>query len=212
MVMPFTADDLFFIVKKMAASDVKQLGTTDAAQNTYLFKYASRALKELAHVAYRTKISDALNIVADGNQTFLYNAIAIADLYAPLRILNSTGSPIAKRTSYNLGPGWWKESSGNTVNTMGMTGNHTLHYVYYPADVTATGDTVDFPDSGMMGLAFWVCGIIKESANGYEESNVMYQRARDRLKIAVQANIDGRGVSTGGWVPSLNTIETVFKG
>lgn len=196
----------------MAASDVKQLGTADAAQNTYLFKYASRALKELAHISYQTRITQALNIVADGDQAFQYNNVAITDLYSPLRILNASGNEVQKRTAYAAPTGWWKESAGNTINTKSMTGNHTLHYIRYPSDVTATADPVEFPDSGMMGLAFWVCGIIKESANGYEESNVMYQRARDRLKIAVQANIDGRGVSTGGWVPSLNTIETVFKG
>lgn len=210
--MSFTADDLFFLVKKMAASDIKELGSTDALQNTYLFKYATRALKELAHVAYRTRISDALNIASDGDQTFLQGTQPITNLYAPLRILNASGTSVQKRTAYEAPQGWWKESSGNTVNTKGMMGSHTLHYVYYPADVTATADVVDFPDAGMMGLAFWVCGIIKESANGYEEADIMYKRGRDRLKVAVQSNIDGRGVSSGGWVPSIATIDTVFKG
>lgn len=205
-----TADDVIFLVKKIAASDIKELGS-DTTQNTYLLKYITRALKELAHIAYRDKVSDVLNITTDGYQTFLTGASPITDMYSPLRILDPNGRDTVKRTSYAAPTGWWRESGSSQIHTKGFSGNYTLHYIAYPADVTAVGNEVQFPDSGIMGLVFWTCGIVKESANGYEEANQMYQRAKERLRLSIAANDYGRGKSSGGWVPSLNDVDIIFK-
>jgi hypothetical protein len=204
-----TADDVIFMVKKMAASDIRELGNSDSQQNTYLLAYITRALKELAHIAYISKESDVLNITQDGYQTFLQDGNPV-DMYAPLRILDQNGRPVEKRTAFDGPKGWWRESASTKIHTKGMNGNYTLHYIAYPKSVQSTTDMVEFPDAGIMGLVFWTCGIIKESANGYQEAQVMYDRAKERLKVAIAANDYGRGKSTGGWVPSLNDVGMIY--
>lgn len=206
------ASELATIIKKIAVSDVAELGNSDSAQNTYIYDYLSRALRELAAIAFVTRVSDALNITADGYQTFLRSSVAIDDLYEPLRILNSSGTETARRVSYSAPTGWFRESHNSSIHTKNMTGNHTLHYKAYPAKVTADGSTVEFPDSGFMGLCFWTAAMIKESRPGaMDESKALYDRARERLKIVVLANEDARGRSSGGAVPSPNIVDTYFR-
>lgn len=208
-----TASDLITPITKYVASYIEELGSTSATQNVLLFSYITLALKKLAHVAYKSRTSSVLSITADGDQTFLIGGAAITDLYSPLRILDSTNKEIVKRTSYSAPTGWYRESYNSSIHTKNMTGNHTLMYIAYPADVTATGDTIDFPPAGNMGLIYYVCAMIVESLpNAKDQATHFYTLANMHLKIAVQANIDGRGVSTGGWVPSLNTIDLMFKG
>jgi hypothetical protein len=205
-----TAGDVITLVKTMNAMDMEELGT-DAQQTDKLIIFLNRALKELAHLAYRTKVSDVLNIETDGYKTFQRGSVDITDLYAPLRILDPTGRDTNKRTSYAAPTGWWRESDAQQIHCKGMSGNHTLVYVAYPTAVTTTSSPLDFPEAGMMALAFWVIGIAKESRNAYEESNAMYARARERLKVLVLANEAARGVSSGGYVPSINDVDRAFK-
>jgi len=204
-----TAGDVIFLVKKMAASDIRELGLSDQQQNTYLLAYITRALKELAHIAYIAEESDVLTISSDGYQQFLKNGNPI-DMYSPLRLLDSSGRPIEKRTAFDAPRGWWRESASTLIHTRGITGDFVLHYTAYPKAVQSENDVVEFPDAGIMGLAFWVCGIVKETANGYQEAQAMYDRAKERLRVVIAANDYGRGKSTGGWVPSLNDVGLIY--
>lgn len=206
-----TAGDVITLVKNMNAMDNEELGT-DSQQTSKYIIFINRALKELAHLAYRTRQSGALNITGDGFQTFkTESGVDITDMYAPLRILSPSGMDTVRRTSFAAPTGWWRESDGQPIHTKQLTGNHTLIYVGYPLSVTDTNSPLDFPEAGVMGLAFWVIGIAKEARNAFEESAAMYQRARDRFKIIVQANIAARGTSSGGFVPSINDVDTAFK-
>lgn len=205
------AGDVITLAKTMNAMDGEELGTDSQQTDKYLI-FLNRALKELAHLAYRTTQSGVLNITSDGFQTFKTEGGSdITDMYAPLRILSPTGQDTVKRTSYAAPQGWWRESDGQPIHTKSMTGNHTLIYVRYPNAVTDTNSPVDFPEAGIMSLVFWIIGIAKESRNAFDESQVMYQRARERLKITVLANTAGRGTSSGGFVPSVADVDAHFK-
>ncbi len=210
--MMATAGDVITMAKSMNAMDNEEVGSTDAAQTANYVIFINRALKELVHLAYRTRISDTLNITTDGDQTFKKDSANITDLYSPLRIiLDSTGRPVNKRTAYDAPAGWWRESDNQSINTKSMTGNHKLHYVGYPLPVTDSNSTLDFPDAGLMALTFWVIGIAKESRNAYEESRAMYKRANERLKILVLANEAARGYSSSGYVPAVNDVDRIFN-
>ncbi len=203
-----TASDLITPISKFVASYIEELGSTSATQNTLLFPYITLALKKLAHIAYKSRTSAVLNITTDSDQTFLIGGSAITDLYSPLRILDSTNKEIVKRTSYSSPVGWWRESSNTAIHTKGMTGNHTLMYIAYPADVTATDSTIDFPASGNLGLIYYVCAMIVESLpNAKDQATHFYNLANMHLKVAILANVDGRGVSTGGWIPSVANVD-----
>lgn len=205
-----TAGDVITLAKTMNAMDNEELGTDSQQTDKYII-FLNRALKELAHIAYRTRQSDVLNITSDGYKTFQKDSTDINDLYAPLRILDPTGKDTVKRTSYAAPTGWWRESDGQQIHVKSMSGNHTLIYVGYPLTVTDSNSPLDFPEAGVMGLTFWVIGIAKESRNAFEESSAMYARARERLKITVLANEAARGVSSGGFVPSINDVDRAFK-
>jgi hypothetical protein len=202
--MPATAGDVMTLVQQMRANDIADIGDDSIAQQNYLVTVINRALKELAHIAYRTKVSDSLDITVDGYQTFMASSSPITDLYSPLRILDASGNEVNRRSSFSATKGWWRESDAAQIHTKGISGVHTLHYVAYPASVSGTGSTLDFPESGLMALAFWVCGIVLESRNAWEEANAMYARAQQRFSIPVLANEAARGYSSGGYVPSFD--------
>lgn len=211
--MPITADKVITPVKQYVASFLEELGSTSDAQNTYLFNYISLTLWKLAHIAYQPKYSDVLNITADGYQTFKLSAVDITDFYAPLRILNASGQEVQWRTSYSAPTGWYKESASVRIHTKNLTGNHTLHYLDYPAEVTATTSVIDFPKAGLMGLIYYVsAGVLESLPNAKELSDHFYRLAEKDLKIAVLANTDARGKSSGGFVPSPFTVDQFFKG
>jgi hypothetical protein len=205
-----TAGDVMTLVQQMRANDIAEIGDDSTAQQAYLVTVINAALKELAHIAYRTRISDALAISADGDVTFKYSSSAITDLYSPLRILDGNSKALAKRTSYEAPTGWWRESDSTAFNIKGVTsGSYRLHYVRYPSPVTGSGSTLDFPEAGIMTLAFWCSGIVLESRNAYDEANAMYARAEKRFGIPVLANEAARGYSSGGYVPSYDFAKKI---
>jgi len=205
-----TAGDVITLAKTMNAMDNEELGNDTQQTQSYLL-FINRALKELAHLAYRTRVSDPLTITEDGFQTFKRNNTDITDMYSPLRILDSNGRLVNKRSSFDIGTGWWRESDAQAIHTKGLSGDYTLHYVGYPAAVTETNSVLDFPEAGIMGLTFWVIGIAKESRNAFDESEAMYARARERFKVLVLANQAARGVTPSGYVPSIEDVDRGFK-
>lgn len=213
--MAVTAGDLLPTIKKLVASYLEEIGSTDEAQAVYLFPYLNHALRKLANIAYVMKISDPLSISSDGFVTFNLNTQPITNLYAPLRILEPSGTKeVRKRTSFVDTNGWWRESANTQIHVKGLaSGLYTLHYIAYPATVATNNSPIEFPDSGTMGLCYYVAALIVESLpNAKDLATHYYSLAERDMKIAVQGNVDARGHSSGGYVPSLNLVDTVFKG
>lgn len=209
-----TADDLIPTIKQITVSFLEEIGSTGSQQNQFIFIYLNQALRKLANIAYVMKISDPLTISGNGDVTFQLNSQPITNMYAPLRIMDSNGKETAKRTAYaDTKAGWWRESSNTALNVKGLTGSYTLHYIAYPAQLAQTTSVIEFPDAGSMGLAYYTAAMIVESLpNAKDLVAHYYSLAQQHLKIAVQATIDARGHSSGGYVPSLNTVDTAFLG
>lgn len=216
-----TAGNLLLTIKKISASYLEEIGATDGDQEVYIFEYINNALRKLAKIAYVMKISDAKSLSADGFVTFQQSSQDIANMYAPLRILDPNGREMTRRTSFTDSKGWWRESSNTQISVKGFSlasqplasGNYTLHYLAYPATIASSSSVVEFPDAGTMGLCYYTAALIAESFadDGKGIVNHFYAKAKGHLRIAVQANIDGRGHSSGGVVPSLNDIDTAFS-
>jgi hypothetical protein len=215
--MTVTAQDLITPIQKYVASYIEEIGSSSAAQNVYLLNYLSLALRKLANLAYQAKISDVLSISADGDVTFVQGGLPL-DLYAMLRIIKPDGRSMNKRTSFEDYSGWWRESSNMPINITGFTatpplaaGNYRLHYLKYPAKVTATGDPVEFPESAIMGLIYYTCAMVLEShPNLKDQTSYFYGLAKAQLKVAVLANMDARGTGSGGFVPSVSVVDQYF--
>lgn len=205
-----TAKECFDLIAKMDQMDLKVLGSTETSQKTYVYMYLTRALRELAHIAYWTKYADPKTITADGDQTFVVNGQPI-DMYAPLRLLGPDGYETVKRSSYAASPGWWRESNSQPIHTKGLNGTYTLHYVAFPSKVTQENDLIEFPEPGIMVLIFWTISLIKQSRNAYAEAKAMRAEALEALKITVLSNESARGRSSGGFVPSLNEVNMYYK-
>lgn len=219
--MAITAGDLLPTIKKLAASYLEEIGGTDSAQNSFIFIYLNNALRKLAHIAYNVETSDELNLSADGYVTFKKNNQDIANLYSPLRIYGPDGRTIPRRSSSEDYKGWWREAANTRIHIRGYTeksqpltaGNYTLDYIFYPTAVTQESSPVQFPDAGTMGLCYYCAALILESRPNAKDLVIHYfALANQHLSIAVQANIDARGKSSGGYAPTLNTVDQVFKG
>lgn len=218
-----TAANLVPMIKKLAESFLEEIGDEENVQNDYIFQYLTHALRRLAHIAYYEKTSDALYISSDDYAIFQIGGADITDIYSPLRILDPNGRDTQKRVSFADTRGWWKESANTNIHLKGFAlatnpmpaGNYILQYLAYPAPVTSLVSAIQFPDAGSLGLCYYVAGLILESRpyDGDKAIVAHYMEiAKGHLKIAVQANIDGRGTSSGGFVPSLATVDMAFGG
>lgn len=215
-----TTDDLLPTIKKLAASYLEEVGSTDTDQNFYIFQFLTNALRKLANIAYVMKISDTKFIEDDDFVTFQKSSEDITNMYAPLRILDPNGRELTKRTSFVDSKGWWRESANTQIDIKGFTlasqplsaGNYTLHYLAYPATISSSSSPVEFPDAGTMGLCYYTAALIVEAFadDGKTIANHFYQKAKGHLRIAVKANIDGRGHSSSGFIPSMNDVDFAF--
>lgn len=209
------------MIKKIAVSFLEEIGSTDSDQNVYIFDYLDKALKKLAGIAYVMKISDVKALSADGFVTFQQSGLDIANMYAPLRILDPNGRELAKRTSFTDTKGWWRESSNTQLHIKGFSltsqalaaGNYTLHYLAYPATISSSSSVIEFPDAYAMGLCYYTAAMIGESFVDSDKSLVShyYNLADADIAIATQANIDARGHGSGGFVPSQTKTREVFR-
>lgn len=215
------ASDLVPMIKGLAASYLEEIGDEEGVQNSFIFQYLTHALRRLAHIAYQEKDSDALYISSDDYHIFQIGGSDIADMYAPLRILDPNGRDMQKRVSFADTRGWWREATNTKIHIKGYAlatnplpqGNHILQYLAYPATVASLESPVQFPDAGSMGLCYYVAGLILESRPSAKDLVMHYMAlSKTHLNIAMQANIDGRGTSSGGFVPSLAMVDLVFGG
>lgn len=219
--MAIKAEDLIPTIKKLAVSFLEEIGATDKDQDFYIYMYLNNALRKLANIAYIMKESDLISLSADGYATFLSSSQPITNMYAPLRILDPSGRETAKRTSFVDVKGWWRESANTQIHMKGFAlpsqplaaGNYVMHYLAYPSKIASGNSVIEFPDAGAMGLSYFVAAMIGESFVDGDKSIVdhYYRLADAEISIATQANIDGRGHSSGGFVPSQSTTDSVFR-
>lgn len=205
------ASDVTTTIKKLVESYLEEAGNTDQEQNNTIFMYLTLALRKLAHLAYYEKASDALYISSDGDAIFQRSGQDITDIYSPLRILDPQGRETPKRVSYADTRGWWRESANTNINLKGFAlatnplpaGTYTLHYLAYPASVNSLNSPLNFPDAGIMGLCYYTAALILESLPTAKDlSNHYYGLADGNWEVVGLANSMGRGVSSGGIVPS----------
>lgn len=218
------ASNLVPMIKKLAESFLEEIGDEETVQNSNIFDYMTHALRRLASIAYQEKISDALYLSTDDYAIFQIGGVDITDMYAPLRLLepvqgNIKDRELQKRVSFSDTRGWWRDSANTQIHVKGFAlatnptpqGSYTLHYLKYPAPIASLESAVEFPDAGSMGLCYFVAALILESRPTAKDLATHYYNLADaHLNVAQQANIDGRGQSSGGYVPSLITVGNVF--
>lgn len=214
-----TVNDLLPTIRGMVRSFIEEIGSNQAEQDLNIRIYLNNGLRKLVHLAYIVKHSDPLTLNADGDAVFQRSSQTITNMYAPLRILDPSGREIDKRTSFVGTKGWWRESAYTPLNIRGFglssqplpVGQYTLHYLAYPEQVALNSSVVEFPQAGSMGLCYYVAALIMESLPGDKDLVAHYMAvSQQHLRIVAQANIDARGHGSGGFVPSLNTVDTVF--
>lgn len=203
-----TAGQLATLIKQEVKMDLAEIGDTDSEQNQYIFDFISLALRGWAKLAYRTEVSDTLTIGSDGYVKFQKGGSDVSDMYEPLRILDSNGNEVRRRTSFSGAEGWFKESANADIHVKGFkSGDYTLHYIRYPKWISSPSDVPEWPEAGYMALIFQVCGMIKESKNFYDESQAMYAKAERHLNAVAMANDSARGTRTIGAYQDLARLK-----
>jgi hypothetical protein len=200
----FLVSDLNAMIKKESKMNIAQLGNTNTDQNTYIFYYMSQALWKYADIIYRKKISDPLVVVTNGYVTFKVDAVDIADLYAPIKILVSpevSGTTLIHRSSFDAPTGWFKESFNDQIHIKGA-GTYILHYRALHAKITGDGQTLDIPQAAYRLIQYETLASIFHSLNDIESFNAMRAIAIAEVPILIQANMASSAATTGGVVPS----------
>jgi hypothetical protein len=197
--------DILTTIRDLAANELGDLADNETAQNAAIFRFVNTVMDKRARQAYIEEFSDALNITADGDYTFLRNSVAIIDLYEPLavHVTDKYGRTIQSRTSFEAPTGWRRESDNQQMNIRGVSGLHVLKYLRYPAAVDASGDTVEFPRAAKSDIIMDVVALCKLPKNMYSEFDAIKKEATGTA--TVKASIAAKG--TGSAPPSLTDRE-----
>lgn len=203
--MSFLMSDILTTIRDLAANELADLGDTETDQNAAIFRFVNVVMEKRARQAYIEEFSDALNITADGDYTFLLNAVAITNLYEPLgvHITNKYGRTISQRNSFENPLGWRRESDNQLMNLRGVTGLHVLKYLRYPAEVDASTDTVEFPKAAKWDIIMDVVALAKLPKNMYNEFDAVKKEATGTA--TVKASIAAKGTNSSP--PSLTDRE-----
>lgn len=201
----YTVGELTSMIKQMLKMDLSELGENSSTQNQYIWYYMTLAMWRFVSLAYIVRTSDTLTVSADGYVTFKRATTDIDDLYEQLRILDSSGSPVQKRTSWDAPAGWWRESINSQIHIKGI-GTYTMQYKAYPTKVTGESQTLEWPATSYDLLMYQTCGMVKESKNYYEEANNYYSIADKLLPILAKSNIDAQG-TTNGRPPNMQEVQ-----
>jgi hypothetical protein len=192
--MSFLMSDILSRIRTLSANELEDLSSDEAVQNTAIFGLVTVTLREMAKQANNVEWSDALNIASNSYQTFLRSTTAITDMFQPIGVYDVSGTreePVRQRTSFDLGNGWYRESDNQKIHTYGLTGNHKLQYIRYPAAVTASGDMVEIPLASQKELIMRVIAMIKLIKNFYQESE--YIKAQVNPASTVNAALGAMG-------------------
>lgn len=192
-------------IRRLSVNELRDIGNSEIEQNDAIFSLTNIVLDKRARQAYIEEFSDALNITADGDYTFLLSGVAITDLYEPLavHVTNKYGKPIQTRTAFDAPTGWRRESDNQPVNIRGVTGLHVLKYLRYPAQITASTDPVEFPRAAKTDIIMDVVSLVKLVKNYYDESNAI--KAKATGTATVKASIAAKGTNSAP--PSMTDKE-----
>lgn len=199
--MSFLMSDILSDIRSLAVNELGDLADDETSQNEVIFRFVNIVLDKRARQAYIEEFSDALNITADGDYTFLLNSVSITNMYEPLgvHVTNKYGRTITSRTSFEAPTGWRKESENQLINIRGVTGLHVLKYLRYPSAVTASGDTVEFPRAAKWDIIMDVVALVKLPKNYYAEYDAIKKEATGTA--TVKASIAAKGTNSAP--PSL---------
>lgn len=192
----FLMSDILDKIRTLAVMELGDLADDETSQNAAIFGFTTVALRKRAKQANNIQWSDTLNIASNGYQSFLTGGSAINDLYQPVMVWDVSGArerQTNRRSSFDLGNGWYREAENTQIHTYGLTGNHKLQYIRYPAAVTSSSSTVEFPLAGQMDLIMDVVALIKLPKNMYEEYGAV--KAQATGVATVKAAIDAVGRS-----------------
>jgi len=192
--MPFLMSEILEDIRSLAVNELDDLGADLTTQNEVIFRFTNIVLDKRARQAYNVAFSDPLNITTDDYQTFQKDAVDIEDMYEPLGIYGPTGAQALNRKSWDAPMGWIREADNLLIHTKGLTGNHTLKYIRYPAAITASSDTVEYPRAGKVDLIMDVVSLCKLPKNFYQESEAMAARATGTA--TVKASIAAKGTNS----------------
>lgn len=176
--MKRTADQLLMLIQQICIMDLAYLGESDSIRKTLMYDYLSLAMQAMAKQANNVAISEPLIISGDGPKQFKAGGAPIADMFQPLRMIDSMNVEARHSQSFTFPKGWYWEGSQSDIYVRGLSGTYTLHYIKYPAWITSGDQIPDFPPSGYMALIYECAALIKQSKNFYEESNAMKEQAR----------------------------------
>lgn len=174
-----TADQLIANVQQICLMDMAYLGENDTVRKTVMYDYLSLAMHALAKNANQVAYTDTLTISADGAATFKVSGVNVDDMFQPLRVIDTGSGQEARHSqSFAFTNGWFWDGSAQSLYVKGLRGTFSLHYVKYPAWITAGSQIPEFPPSGYMSLIYETAALIKQSKNYYEEANAMKEQAR----------------------------------
>lgn len=201
----FVVSDLNTMIKKESKMNIAQLGNTASDQNTFIYYYMTQALWKYAGIIYRKKISSPLTVATNGYVTFKIGDTDIADMYSPIKILNSpevSGRNLSKRSSFDdPANGWFKESANDPIHIKGA-GTYVLHYRAYHAKITGESQELEIPNAAYRLIQYETLASIFHSLNDIESFSAMRAIAVAEVPIVIQANMDSSASTTGGVVPS----------
>jgi hypothetical protein len=195
--MSFIMSEILSTIRTLTQNELGDLGDSETEQNNAIFGFTNVVLRKRARQAYQTQWSDVLNITTNGYQTFNANGSLIADLYEPLMLYNVSGSreaQTAKRPSFDIGNGWFRDAENQSIHTYGLTGNHKLHYIRYPAVISVSSDTIEFPKAGQWDLIMDVVALCKLPKNFYQEYDAVKKNATGTA--TVKASMAARGTNS----------------
>lgn len=200
-----TAGGLITIIRDECVNELGDIGDTETEQNDALYRFLNIILRKRARQAYIVAFSDALTISADGYQAFVRGAIAVKDeIYEPQGLFtSSTTVAVQKRTAWDAPTGWIHEDPYSQIHTKGISGSHVLKYLRYPANVSVTGDTLEFPQAGYWDLIYDVAGMVKLVKNFVDEAAAI--RGIATGKASVKAGIASKGTNSAP--PSMTDAE-----
>lgn len=203
--MSFLMSDILSDIRSLAVNELGDLADDETSQNEVIFRFVNIVLDKRARQAYIEEFSDAVNITADGDYTFLLSAVSISNMYEPLgvHVTNKYGRTITARTSFEAPIGWRRESENQLINIRGVTGLHVLKYLRYPAAVTSSSSTVEFPRAAKWDIIMDAVALIKLPKNYYQEFDAIKKEATGTA--TVKASIAAKGTNSAP--PSLTDRE-----